>query len=362
MSVLVYRLGIWVGLLLALWVAGCTRDRAEGLDLTIDLDPADVAAVATERAEATRSSQLVEDPQPPITYIVQEGDNLATIAADHYVSLDTLRRLNPQLQSDRLIPGDELLIPIVEPPPASAQVEEAEDSGTFFYVVQAGDTVSGLAEEYGTTMEEIKAANPSIVLDRIAVGQRLAIPEVAEQPPTEEPEDPNALYHLVQVGENLGGIAALYGVDALEIAKINGLVSPDQLGVGQRLLLPKSAALLALPTEEPAGGEGLVHTVTAGETLSSIALRYEVLLSTLVEVNNLQNADQLALGQEIYVPGVVPRTPEGHRIHTVRAGETLLSIAELYQVPLAVLETANNLVDSDKLAEGQELVVPEVSG
>ena len=352
-------------MLLALLVAGCTRDRVEGLDLTIDLDPADVSAIATERAEAARSSQLVEDPQPSITYIVKEGDNLATIAADHYVSLNTLRRLNPQLQSDRLVPGDELLILIVEPPPESAQVGEAEDSGTVFYVVQAGDTVSGLAEEFGTTMEEIKTANPSIVLDRIAVGQRLAIPEAAERPPTEEPEEleePNALYHLVQAGENLNGIAALYGVDFLEIARINGLASPDQLGVGQRLLLPKSATLLELPTEEPSGGEGLVHTVTAGETLSSIALRYEVLLSTLVEVNNLQNADQLALGQEIYVPGVTPRTPEGHRIHIVRAGETLLAIAELYQVPLAVLETANSLVDSDQLAEGQELVVPEVPG
>ncbi len=360
MSALVFRL--WIGggvLLVLLWAAGCTRDRAEGIGLTVDLDPADVAAIATERAEATRSSQPAEDPQPPITYIVQAGDNLASIAAAHYVSLDILRRLNPQLQSDRLVPGDELLIPVVDPPPPT-QTTEATDSDTFFYVVQAGDTVLGLAVEFGLTMEEIKAANPSIVLDRIAVGQQLAIPETAARP-TEEPEDPNALYHLVQAGENLSDIAALYGVDPLEIAQINDLVSPDQLGIGQSLRLPQSATLLALPTAEPARGEGLIHTVAAGETLSSIALRYEVRLSTLVEVNNLKNADQLVLGQEIYVPGVVSRTPEGFRIHTVRAGETLLSIAELYQVSLLALEEANSLVDSDKLAEGQELVVPEVA-
>jgi len=360
MSAWVYRLAIGVGLWSAVWLVGCTRDRVEGLGLTIDLDPVDVAAMASEQVEAARSDPSTEDPQPPITYIVQAGDNLATIAAAHYVSLDTLRRLNPQLQSDRLVPGDELLIPVVDPPPESARVREETDSGTFFYVVQAGDTVSGLAEEFGITVEEIKATNPSIVLDRIAVGQRLAISEAAQRPPEEEPEDPNALYHLVQAGENLSSIAALYGVDSLEIARLNRLVSPDRLGIGQRLLLPANATLLELPTEEAAGKEGLVHTVAAGETLSSIALRYEVRLSTLVAANNLQNADQLAVGQEIYVPGVAPRLAEGPRIHTVRAGETLLSIAELYQVPFAVLEAVNNLVDSDNLAEGQELIVPEI--
>lgn len=361
MSAWVYRLGIGVGLWSALWLVGCTRDRVEGLDLTIDLDPVDVAVMASERVEAARSDSPAEDPQPPITYIVQAGDNLATIASAHYVSLDTLRRLNPQLQSDQLVPGDELLIPVVEPPPESARVREETDSGTFFYVVQAGDTVSGLAAEFGITVEEIKATNPSIVLDRIAVGQRLAIPEAAQRPPEEEePDDPNALYHLVQAGENLSSIAALYGVDSLEIARLNRLVSPDRLGIGQRLLLPANATLLELPTEEAADKVGLVHTVVAGETLSSIALRYEVRLSTLVAANNLLNADQLAVGQAIYVPGVAPRLAEGLRIHTVRAGETLLSIAELYQVPFAVLEAVNNLADSDNLAEGQELIVPEV--
>ena len=110
-------------MLLALWIAGCTRDRVEGMDLTIDLDPADVAAEATARAEATRSSQSVQDPLP-ITYVVQAGDNLATIASDHYISLDTLRQFNPQLQSDNLIPGDELLIPVVDPPSESSTIQE----------------------------------------------------------------------------------------------------------------------------------------------------------------------------------------------------------------------------------------------
>ena len=171
-------------------------------------------------------------------------------------------------------------------------------------MVQVGDTVFDLAMAFGITVNEIKAANPSIILDRIAVGQRLAMPKGAERvaEPTAEPEDPNALHHLVQAGENLGGIAALYDVDPLEIARINSLTSPDRLGIGQKLLLPKNATLLELPTEEPIGGESLVHTVAAGETLSSIALQYEVRLSDLVKANNLQNADQLALGQKIHVP------------------------------------------------------------
>ncbi len=357
MSALVYRLWIWVSLTLVLLVAGCTRDRAAGSDFAIDLDPADVSAIATQRAEDARQQA---SPKPHITYVVEVGDNLASIAANHYVSVDTIRGLNPQLKSDQLVPGDELLIPDVDPPPKSAETGQEIDEGLFFYVIQEGDTVSELAERFGISVQAIKDVNPTIVLDHIAVGQRLAMPEVPEILAVEE-ETPEGLYHAVQKGETLREIASLYGVEVIRIVTINQLASPDRLAIGQKLKLPEDAILLELPTEEPAAGEGLIHVVKEGETLSGIAVKYEVRLSTLVEANNLGNADQLALGQELFVPGVVPLTSENPRIHVVQAGETLFSIAELYQLPLQALQSANNLEEGELLKEGQELIVPEVA-
>lgn len=356
-----FRLCFSSSLLLALvFVASCTRDRLEGTDFSVDLDPADVAAIATQSAAASQDGQPPETLEPPFTYIVKDGDNLALIAAEHYISVGTIRNLNPQLQSDRLVPGDELLIPVVEPPLELTPLEEPEDPGLYFYEVNDGDTVSQIAVKFGITTQEIKLANPGVILDLIAVGQRLALPRGVEPLPEPTP-NPNVLYHEVKEGETLGAIAVLYGVESLEIAKINGLASPDQLGIGQKLRLPDSAILLSLPIFDPLAAEGLVHTVQAGESLGEIALRYEVTLSTLVEVNDLSDANQLALGQKIFVPGVTPLEGESPRVHTVLAGETLSSIAEFYQVPLSVLRSANNLTDGEDLVEGQELNVPKMS-
>lgn len=356
-----FKFLISVSLFLALSTVGCTRDRVAEIDFNVDLDPADASAMATRSAEAIQDGQAPETIEPPFTYIVKDGDNLALIAAEHFVSIEIIRNLNPQLLSDRLVPGDEILIPVVEPPVKLAPAEVSDNAGVYFYEVKDGDTVSEIADEFGITIQDIKTANPGVILDLIAVGQRLALPRGVEPPP-EPTVNPNVLYHEVRKGETLGDIAVLYNVEALEIARINRLNSPDQLGIGQKLQLPDSAILSMLPVEESSETEGLIHIVKEGETLSEIALHYEVRLSTLVEVNNLSDADQLALGQELFVPGVVQRTSEGLRIHTVRVGETLSSIAELYQIPVTFLQTANNLADGDKLAEGQELVIPEVPG
>ena len=343
-------------------LGGCTRDRIDGLSLELEADPIDVAALATAQAELTPASAA---PPKPITYVVEAGDTLADIAVRHATSVAAIQNLNPQLVSDQLFPGDELLVPAAAAPAPAAEEEivAAPATDARFYVVEEGDIVSALAREFGVTVADIKDANPLVALDRIAVGQRLVIPEATVLP---EPEDENALYHTVRTGETLNGIAAAYGVDPLQIARLNNIREPDELAINQRLKLPEDAALV-LPEEEAPTGEGVTHIVQAGETLSSIALYYEVSVLTLVQANSLTDEDQLDAGQALFVPGVEapPDAPaEAARVgltHVVQAGETLSSLALLYQVSVGALVQANNLADEDALALGQELFVPGVT-
>jgi murein DD-endopeptidase MepM/ murein hydrolase activator NlpD len=72
--------------------------------------------------------------------------------------------------------------------------------------------------------------------------------------------------HVVQRGENFYGIAVSYGATAEALARLNSLVDPESLEVGQRLLVPARNAAL----ESPA----IVHVVQAGETLQGIADDY----------------------------------------------------------------------------------------
>jgi LysM repeat protein len=96
-----------------------------------------------------------------------------------------------------------------------------------------------------------------------------------------------------------------------------------------------------------------VHTVTAGESLRSIADDYGVSTETVLAANSLDDPDLIHVGQQLLVPAV-----DGV-LHTVRDGETLRGIADAYDVAMADLITANGLDASpDLLSVGTVLVVP----
>lgn len=106
-------------------------------------------------------------------------------------------------------------------------------------------------------------------------------------------------------------------------------------------------------TEEAATKpEVLSHTVTAGETLSGIAVRYGTDVASIMALNNITNANSLRVGQQLKiltVPGV---------LHRVARGDTLWDIARHYSVQVSVIEEANPGLRERALAIGQELIIP----
>lgn len=102
--------------------------------------------------------------------------------------------------------------------------------------------------------------------------------------------------HTVQPGETLSVIAQDYGVAVDELMALNQITDPDDIIVGQELLLPEVAQ--AQPTDTPLP----VHIVRAGETLSEIAQQYQISLTRLMLYNGLRDADAVYIGQELQIP------------------------------------------------------------
>ncbi len=107
-------------------------------------------------------------PPPQTTYTVEESDTLPGIAAKFDMSLSDLVSLN----TDLIKPGDILNIREAAEPPAE---EPSEEPGTT-YVVQPGDTLSALAQRFGTTVAALADANHIANPNLIVVGQELKIP------------------------------------------------------------------------------------------------------------------------------------------------------------------------------------------
>ncbi|MEW5990402.1 MAG: peptidoglycan DD-metalloendopeptidase family protein [Chloroflexota bacterium] len=106
------------------------------------------------------------------------------------------------------------------------------------YTVRAGDTLTGIASQYGVTMMTVWWANKLTSKDDLHVGQQLVIPPV------------NGLIVTVKDGDTLDSLAASYKVDAAAVVEVNQLDDPTLI-IGQTLILP-GAVGAPIPTPKPA--------------------------------------------------------------------------------------------------------------
>ncbi len=119
----------------------------------------------------------------------------------------------------------------------------------------------------------------------------------------------------------------------------------------------------------------IIYVVQAGDTLSSIALRYGLNMVQLATANGVINPNLIYVGQRLKVPHLVGKqtpaaspttsaatpTTEAKRLHTVSSGETLYRIATQYGTTVTALVTANDLADAGLIYTGQQLVIPSDS-
>lgn len=112
--------------------------------------------------------------------------------------------------------------------------------------------------------------------------------------------------HVVRPGENLYLIAARYNVTVRAIMRANGLRNPNVIYVGQELVIPADveAPVISITTTTPTPVGERVHIVARGQTLFSIALRYNVTVGELMRANNLRNPNLIYPGQRLVIPGV----------------------------------------------------------
>lgn len=167
------------------------------------------------------------------------------------------------------------------------------------HVVQPGENLFRIGLRYGVTVDVLVAANGLSNANRIYVGQRLVIPTrgSASTPPAAA-----AGTHVVQPGETLSLIAARYGLTTQALASANGIVNPNRIYSGQRLVIPGRGTTASTPSSPPASSS-TTYTVRRGDTLSAIALRYSVSMWTLASLNGIGNPSRIYVGQVLRIPG-----------------------------------------------------------
>jgi LysM repeat protein len=164
-----------------------------------------------------------------VIHVVQWGENLTGIARRHGTTIQAIVQANGLANPNRIYAGQRLLIPVAGPlPPPSAKP----------YIVQSGDTLTGIAYRYGVSVSAIAHANNLLNPNRIYIGQRLIIPSGSVDPPA--PPTPGT-YYIVQRGDTLARIAMRYGVSMWWIVQANNITNPNVIYPGQQFYIPATA-------------------------------------------------------------------------------------------------------------------------
>lgn len=156
----------------------------------------------------------------------------------------------------------------------------------------------------------------------------------------------NENYYKVKSGDTLWSIARNYGLTVQELKDANNLKS-NTLSIGQ---------LIYIPLKETEIVEEEIYTVKSGDTLYSIASKYNTSVSELKRLNNL-SSNTLSIGQKLKISS---SSTSSETTYTVVKGDTLYGIANKFNTTVDNLKVLNNL-SSNALSIGQVLKIPSTN-
>lgn len=183
-------------------------------------------------------------------------------------------------------------------------------------------------------------------------------------------ENQSYFLHTIEKGQSLYSISSMYGVSQEDIVRLNP-GSEEKIYVGRQLRIPRTAT--AGTTQET------FHTISAGETLYRLTVKYKVSAQDICKANPGLSAENFRIGEVIRIPaatteqatpsaesgtpsggtvGQGPVEPRCKEMHRVKKKETIYSISREYGITENELIGANPELKTEKLKKGALLCIP----
>jgi LysM repeat protein len=196
-----------------------------------------VAAMLLGTAPVVAASPNIGQTQDQIIHVVQPGENLFRIGLHYDTTVDAIIAANG-LPNQTIYAGQRLVIP--RGSGSSAQAASPAATGST-YIVQRGDTLSSIALRHGVTIWELMQANGLASSQVIYAGQRLVIPGGGRAMPASAPAPATSHTYVVRRGDSLSRIAQRFGTTVTALARLNGIANPSAIYAGQVLRVSGAA-------------------------------------------------------------------------------------------------------------------------
>ena len=225
-------------------------------------------AIASEEIVGkTILAQLVTDELTQQDELIEEYSDEGIITPTTTNYLDRFAYLQPQLNIathasldvlEEFGSGDiNVVVPPGESVIATSKTVEPRNS-VVDYTIQAGDTISTIAQQFGISVNTILWENNLTAYSYIKPGQQLSIlPE-------------SGVRHKIQSGDSLLGIAKKYDADTEAIMRANGLTNANQLKIGQLLMIPGGVKLKTVAAAQPRVGSPVAVFTDADDSAKPV--------------------------------------------------------------------------------------------
>ncbi len=314
---------------------------------------------------STSKQKVVIDGETYYLHVVQKGEGFYRLSKTYGVSQKEIIEANPQLESGLKV-GDIINIPVIQGRNSNEQ-QIQKSSGYIYHTVEKGQTLYFISHKYHVSIEDIVSNNVGVDKN-LLVGSIIKIPV---QQKIEIVEDGYA-YHKVKAQETLYSISKQYNTNVDSLVKINPALKNGVLPVNSVIRVPIIQKQEVVTKTEDKDVPPMVededyiyHSIKSGETITSIAQKYNANRRAVEEANSGIDMTNLPVGYVVRIPktdiktgGVsLSVTQKDFFIHTVRRKETLYSIAKRYGVTIEDIKMANE-DENLSLRKGQKIKVP----
>lgn len=306
-------------------------------------------------------------------YTVQSGDTLSGIALKFSTTSSKLAQLNSISNPNLIYVGQRLLVNQSSNSNSSSSGQSSStttntEASAASYTVKSGDTLSGIASQYNTTVNQIVSLNQLSNPNLIYVGQVLKLKNSQTTNLSSSSSSSTAATtadtYTVKAGDTLSAIASRYSTSSSTLASLNSLSNPNLIYVGQVLKVSSNASTNS-STSSSANSTvttAASYTVKAGDTLSAIAAKYGTTYQALASANSISNPNDIYVGQVIKVSATATAassqaasSTSSNGSYTVKSGDTLYGIALANGLNWQTLAKQNGISDPNVIFVGQKL-------
>ena len=304
-------------------------------------------------------------------YTVQSGDTLSGIALKFSTTSSKLAQLNSISNPNLIYVGQRLLVNQSSNSNSSSSGQSSStttntEASAASYTVKSGDTLSGIASQYNTTVNQIVSLNQLSNPNLIYVGQVLKLKnsQTTNSSSSSSTATTTAGTYTVKAGDTLSAIASRYSTSSSTLALLNSLSNPNLIYVGQVLKVSSNASTSS-STSSSANSTvttATSYTVKSGDTLSAIAAKYGTTYQALASANSISNPNDIYVGQVIKVSATATAassqaasSTSSNGSYTVKSGDTLYGIALANGLNWQTLAKQNGISDPNVIFVGQKL-------